>query len=206
MVLTYLSAMSAQPTFLETIGPVSSWRKLTYEAFETFAVANSDLIIELESDGTTTIMPTASLDSSDNEADFIADVKIYARDKGGRAPSSSVGFRLPDGSVKSPNASYISPDRLADLPEGESKRFPRLVPDFIVEVVSPSDKLADVEAKVRDTWIANGVRLAWLVDVDSDKLWVYRADHSVELVSPLDREITGEDVLPGFTFDLRLLQ
>lgn len=58
---------------------------------------------------------------------------------------------------------------------------------------------------MRESWIANGVQLAWLVDVDNDRLWVYRADHSVELVTPLDHEITGEDVLPGFTFDLSLL-
>ena len=58
---------------------------------------------------------------------------------------------------------------------------------------------------MRNSWIANGVRLAWLADVDNDRLWIYRADHSVELVTPLNRIIDGEDVLPGFTFDLNLL-
>ncbi|OAV44032.1 hypothetical protein A3850_005770 [Lewinella sp. 4G2] len=58
---------------------------------------------------------------------------------------------------------------------------------------------------MRTTWIANGVKLAWLIDVDADKLWIYRADSSVKIVSPLNQTITGEDVLPGFEFDLRLL-
>jgi Uma2 family endonuclease len=58
---------------------------------------------------------------------------------------------------------------------------------------------------MRSAWIANGVKLAWLIDVDADRLWIYRADRSVELVTPLDRIVTGEDVLPGFEFDLKLL-
>ncbi len=58
---------------------------------------------------------------------------------------------------------------------------------------------------MRKAWIGNGVKLAWLIDVDTDRLWIYRADHSVELITPLDRALTGENVLPGFTFDLRLL-
>lgn len=58
---------------------------------------------------------------------------------------------------------------------------------------------------MRTAWIGNGVKLAWLIDVDSDRLWIYRADRSVELVTPLNRAIGGEDVLPGFSFDLTLL-
>ena len=94
---------------------------------------------------------------------------------------------------------------MSKLTKEERAKFLKVVPEFIVEVRSPSDSLVELEAKMRDTWIANGVHLAWLVDVDEDKLWIYRADRSVELVTPLDRVVTGEDVLPGFTFDLKLL-
>jgi Uma2 family endonuclease len=130
---------------------------------------------------------------------------MYARKHGGKAYSSSTGFTLPDGSVKSPDTSYVSAAQLSKFTAEDLRHFAPIVPEFIVEVVSPSDTLAEVQEKVRDTWIANGVRLAWLVDVDADKLWIYRADHSVELVTPLDRTIAGEDVLPGFTFDLKHL-
>lgn len=197
--------MSAQPSYLSIVGPLQSRRKVSFADFQAFVHDNPEVNAELTPDGTLIIMPPASLDSSDSESEFITDTKLYARRKGGKAPSSAVGYRLPDGSVRCPDASYVSPDKLSKLPKGESKRLARVVPDFVVEVKSPSDDLAELEDKMRHVWIANGVRLAWLVDVDADKLWVYRADHSVELVSPLDREITGEDVLPGFTFDLRLL-
>lgn len=130
---------------------------------------------------------------------------MYARRVGGQAFSSSTGFTLPDGSVRSPDTCYVSAEQLSGFTKEDLKHFAKIVPEFVVEVVSPSDELEDVEEKMRSTWIANGVQLGWLIDVDADKLWIYRADRSVELVTPLDRTIDGEDVLPGFTFDLRVL-
>ena len=99
----------------------------------------------------------------------------------------------------------MSAEQLAQFTEEQLKHFARIVPEFIVEVVSPTDRLVEVERKMRETWMKNGVQQGWLIDVDNDRLWIYRADRSVELVSPLDRAIDGEDVLPGFTFDLTLL-
>ncbi len=206
MVLTYLRAMSAQPSFLEFVGPVYSKRKVSFETFEAFALANPDLVMELEADGTVKIMSPVAPISGNRENQISADLVFYERKSGGMSFSSSTGFKLPNLSVKSPDASFVIAERLVRYDRTQLRKFAPLVPDFIVEVLSPSDKLGELEAKVRDTWIANGVRLAWLVDVDTDRLWIYRADHSVELVTPLDRTITGEDVLPGFTFDLTLLQ
>ncbi len=130
--------------------------------------------------------------SGNRENEFNADLTLYARARGGKAYSSSTGFRLPDGSVRSPDAAYLSDAQLSTLSAEELIKFIPAVPIFIIEVLSDSDSLREAEIKMRDTWIANGVRLAWLADVDNDRLWVYRANHSVELVSPLDRTITAE--------------
>ncbi|MEM6771919.1 MAG: Uma2 family endonuclease, partial [Bacteroidota bacterium] len=69
----------------------------------------------------------------------------------------------------------------------------------------PSDDLAAAKAKMTNVWIANGVRLAWLVDVDNEMLWIYRQNGEVSLVHPFEQEVSGEDVLPGFSFDLQNL-
>ncbi|MEM9928807.1 MAG: Uma2 family endonuclease, partial [Bacteroidota bacterium] len=87
----------------------------------------------------------------------------------------------------------------------ELDHFAPIVPEFIVEILSPTDKLAELEEKMRKAWIGNGVKLAWLIDVDADKLWIYRANGTVELVTPLEGTVSGEDVLPEFFFDLQLL-
>ena len=185
--------------------PLRYARKMSHAEFTDFCRANPEMVIEREADGTLNIMSPVPLVSGRRESEIITDLNLYARRTGGSAFSSSTGFTLPNGSVKSPGASYLSAEKLAAFSEEDLRHFAAVVPDFIVEVVSPSDDLAEVADKVRTVWIAAGVRLAWLIDVDTDRLWVYRADHSVELISPLDRVVGGEGVLPGFEFDLTLL-
>ena len=197
--------MSINPAVLAFTGPVTSVNRFTPDEFEAFALANTELLMEQETDGKVRIMSPVGGSSGNRENQINADLTMYERSHPGESFSASTGFRLPDGSTKSPDAAYVSQQQMTKLTKEERAKFLRVVPEFIVEVRSPSDSLVELEAKMRDTWIANGVRLAWLVDVDEDKLWIYRADHSVELVTPLDRVVSGEDVLPGFTFDLKLL-
>jgi len=150
-------------------------------------------------------MSPVSYKSGEYEADFIADLKHYARQYGGSALSSSTGFTLPDSSVKSPDAAYVSPEQSAKFSKEELRHFAQIVPVFIVEVMSPTDTVKEAMRKMKDTWINNGVQLAWLVDVEHEKLWVYRENGSVDLIEGFDQVITGEDVVPGFEFDLRNL-
>jgi len=189
----------------EMLFPLSYAGKVSREVFEDICIANPELVIEREPDGTIIFISPVSFISGNRENEISADLAFYAREYGGKALSSSTGFTLPDGSVRSPDACYVSAEQLENFTEEDLRHFAAIVPDFIVEVVSPTDKLSEAEDKMRNTWMANGVQLAWLVDVDNDRLWVYRANRSVELVSPLEGEITGEDVLPNFTFDLGLL-
>lgn len=189
----------------EMLFPLSYAGKVSREVFEDICFANPELVIEREPDGTIIFISPVSFISGNRENEISVDLGLYARKHGGKALSSNTGFTLPDGSVRSPDACYVSAKQLENLAEEDLRHFAAIVPEFIVEVVSPTDKLSDAEDKMRNVWMANGVKLAWLVDVDNDRLWVYRADRSVELVSPLTGEITGEDVLPNFTFDLGLL-
>ena len=197
--------MSITPEVFALTGPLHSVRSFTPEQFDNFALANTEVLMEQEVDGTITLISPVGRRSGNRANRIDTVLGMYERDHPGEAFSSSTGFRLPDGSLKSPDAAFVSQKKLDTIPEEKKNRYLRVVPEFVVEVRSRTDELKELEAKMRDTWIANGVRLAWLVDVDEDKLWIYRADRSVELVTPLDRVATGEDVLPGFTFDLKLL-
>ncbi len=85
---------------------------LSNEAFEELCFANQELVIEREADGKISIMSPVSLNSSEHEAEFIADLTLYARKHGGRSFSSQVAFTLKDGAIKSPDASYLSEDQL----------------------------------------------------------------------------------------------
>ncbi|WP_256534235.1 Uma2 family endonuclease [Lewinella sp. JB7] len=193
------------PPLPDALLPVYSSKRVTADEFAALCEEHPDMHAELEVDGRLKIMSPVGGLSGNRENEFNADLTLYARAQGGKAFSASTGFRLPDGSIRSPDAAYLSDAQLSQLSPEQFEKFIPAGPVFIIEVLSVSDGLREAETKMRDTWIANGVRLAWLADVDNQRLWIYRADHSVELVSPLDRTITGEDVLPGFTFDLNLL-
>ena len=130
-----------------------------------------------------------------------ARVQVYVEDQGqGYVFAAETGFFIesdPD-TVRAPDVGYIRQERLpADgLPD---QYFPG-APDLAVEVVSPNDSAADVQAKVRD-WLTYGTRLVWVVEPKSETAMVYRGDGSVGLLSKEDR-LDGEDVLPGFSYAL----
>lgn len=52
----------------------------------------------------------------------------------GRVLESSVGYTLPDGAVLSPDASWVSSERLATVTVEHLQKFPPLCPDFVIEV------------------------------------------------------------------------
>lgn len=63
-----------------------------------------------------------------------------------------------------------------------------------------------LKAKITDIWIKNGVRLAWLIDPVDKIHWVFKEDGSNERVEGMDKILEGGDVLPGFKFDLSILE
>lgn len=180
---------------------------LSKEEFWAFCSLNPDLIVERERDGQITIISPVGFKTGERENILNAYLTIWAIENGlGTTTSPSTGFTLPSGEVKSSDASWISDDRLNGVEPDDLDRFPELVPDFIVEIRSKSDNLKPLQRKMQDAWMANGVRLGWLIDVKGDQVFIYRADGSVEVIAELTGLISGEDVLPGFGFDLNRLR
>jgi Uma2 family endonuclease len=112
----------------------------------------------------------------------------------GHAFDSSMGFRLPGGNVRSPDASFVAAGRFAgDTPPDD---FADLAPDLAVEVLSPSERARHLLDKVGE-YLEAGVRLVWIVDPRKAKAIVYRSPSDVSELG-LDDELDGGDVLPGF--------
>jgi len=108
---------------------------------------------------------------------------------------SSTGFRLPGGNVRCPDVAFVAKARVDvdTLPDG----FPELVPDLVVEVLSPDDRPRMILDKVGE-YLQAGVRLVWVIDPRAVRAVVYRSLTDVREV-PDDGSLDGEDVLPGFT-------
>jgi Uma2 family endonuclease len=75
-----------------------------------------------------------------------------------------------------------------------------MAPDLVAEILSPDDRPGEVLAKVGE-WLDAGVRLVWVIDPERRVATVYRADGGVATVA-CDSTVSGEPVLPGFSFRL----
>lgn len=140
------------------------------------------------------------------EKDLIFAIEYWVREaKLGYSFSSSTGFLMPNGAMRSPDACWISDERWATVTEAQKKKFPPVVPDFVAEIRSATDSLKGSKAKMEE-WVENGIRLAWLVDIKNKQVLVYREDGSIEIVKDFEQKLSGEAVLPDFVFDLSLLR
>ncbi|MBL7796710.1 MAG: Uma2 family endonuclease [Saprospiraceae bacterium] len=177
--------------------------QMTEAEFEEFCLANPNLRLEQDAHGNITILMPNSYDSGYNESEPLIDLGLWnRRTKLGKVFSSSTLFKLPDGSKRMPDAAWVSLDKHEQLSPRERKTFAHIVPDFVIEVRSPSDSLDALQTKMRAVWIANGVRLAWLLDPETQQAWLYRTDGTETHIPNFSQTLSGEDVLPGFELDL----
>ncbi|HRI59589.1 MAG TPA: Uma2 family endonuclease, partial [Saprospiraceae bacterium] len=184
-------------------GPVELQRPLSKEEFTALAERYPDLSMERESSGTVTVMSPVKKGSGNREFKLGGLFYVwFAQTNLGEFFSPSTGFDLPSGATKSPDIAWVSPERLAANPGGEED-FVKIVPDFVAEVRSSTDRLKKLQTKMTDTWMANGVRLAWLIDPYEEKVYIYRPGAAPEIVEGFaGKKLPGEDVLPGFELPL----
>jgi Uma2 family endonuclease len=176
--------------------------KFTDDKFVEMVAANKDLRLELSSQGELSIMSPTGGETGDRNLELGGQVWFWNRQNGlGKAFDSSTGFKLPNGATRSPDVSWIKIERWNALTPEQRKRFLPLCPDFVMELVSESDDLADTQAKMRE-YIANGLRLGWLINPKNQQVEIYRQNQEIEVLqSPTS--LFGEDVLPGFILDLQ---
>ena len=176
--------------------------KLTEGQFAEFCAMNDDLRIELTAEGLIEIMPpTFGNTSAKNNIIAIQLGNWTLQEGNGVSFDSSGGFTLPNGAVRSPDASWVSNARYDLLSAEERDSFTPLCPDFVVELRSSSDRLSVLQAKM-DEYIANGARLGWLLDPLRRQAHVYRPGAEVEILDNSD-SLSADPELPGFTLDLK---
>ena len=167
-----------------------------------FLEANELYAIEYNETGELVVMPSSYLPGADEESELIIDVGIWRRRNGGMTPSSSVVLRIPGLGGRGPDASWVSPERLAEL-DDEQRRTGQVCPDFVAEIRSPSNSMTYLQRKMEE-YIVYGARLGWLIDPRNRQVAIYRPDQEPEVLD--DPEIlSGEDVMPGFEFRVREL-
>jgi Uma2 family endonuclease len=179
---------------------------MTDEEFQWFCQENKDLKIERNSNLEIIIMSPVTTKSNYGSGAAFAQLYMWSlKSKNGYAFDSSTGFTLPDRSIFSPDASWVSLEKWNTLSEEDKDRFAPVCPEFIIEVRSKSDSLEDLQKKML-VWIRNGAQLAWLIDPREMSTYIYRPGKEKEVVKGLNQKIEGEGILKGFILDLSLLK
>jgi Uma2 family endonuclease len=178
--------------------------KLTEEQFVRLCQENPDLRIELTAEGELVIMPPTGLETGRRNIRLVRRLDTWTETNGsGIAFDSSTLFTLPNGAKRSPDASWVRRERWEALPLEQRRGFGLLCPDFVVELRSPSDRLADLREKMQE-YLDNGARLGWLIDPLEKRVYIYRPDQPVEVLDD-PPALGGDPVLPGFVLHVREL-
>ena len=177
-------------------------QSLSDDEYYDLCMANRDLRMERSAQGEIILVPPAGIESDYRNTDVTFQLTQWAKIEGrGKVFGPSAEFLLPSGAGYSPDACWVSNDSLAKISKEQRRKFPRLVPEFVIEVMSPSDRLKVLQEKMVE-WIANGSQLGWLIDADNQTIYVYRPNQSgPEKVMGAAR-LAGEGPVDGFVLEL----
>jgi Uma2 family endonuclease len=175
---------------------------VTPEAFWDLCVANPSLRLTRAANGELIVMAPAGSDTGSRNASLTTRLWNWndARRLGVVFDSSS-GFTLPNGFVHAPDTAWIGNDRWKALAPDQRRKFAPICPDFVAELMSPSDSRTETRDKMRE-FLDQGARLGWLIDPGRVEVDVYRPGRKFEVLTR-PATLSGEGVLPGFVLDLK---
>ncbi|MEO0355826.1 MAG: Uma2 family endonuclease, partial [Cyanobacteria bacterium P01_A01_bin.3] len=164
---------------------------------------NRDLRLERAADGTLIVSPPTGGESGHRNLNISIQLGTWSEVNQtlGIAFDSSTGFVLPNEAIRAPDVSWLSRERWDSLSQDEKEGFVPLCPDFVIELRSKSDRLSTLQAKMRE-YIDNGARLGWLIDPQNRSVEIYRGEQDLEVLDN-PSEVSGGEVLPGFTLNLK---
>lgn len=194
-----LSATLPDTLVLATI-PIPEGVDLTAFIFA-ISNANEGIRIEQYEPGFLTLMPPAGFSTSDRNFSIAKQLGNWNDvHKRGRCADSNTLFKLPNGKLLGPDAAWISHERLAGLTDEELDRFIARIPEFVVELLSPSDRRPQVRRKM-ESWIEAGAELGWMIDPADKSVEIYRRGQAVQHIQNTAKLIADGPVA-GFTLKL----
>ena len=172
------------------------------ELFEVICQENPELRLERTQTGELVIMAPTGGETGRYNAKMSSQFVVWNEQAQlGEVFDSSTGFILPNGANRAPDVAWVTKSRWNSLTTAQKEKFIPLCPDFVLELLSPSDSLKTTQAKMRE-YIANGSRLGWLINRKRSEVEIYRPGKPVEVVQ-FSQSLSGEDVLPGFILNLQ---
>ncbi len=178
--------------------------QLDSEKFYQFCRQNPDVKLERNAKGEIIIVSPTGGETGKRNFNLALKIGIWNEQaKLGVCFDSSTCFRLSNGAERSPDVSWVKQARWDELTPEEKTKFPPLAPDFVLELMSPSDRLKDTQEKMQE-YSSNGVKLGWLINPKQRQVEIYRLGEEKEVLDN-PPSLSGENVLPGFVLDFKIV-
>lgn len=202
--------MARLPVTAENISPLKATFKvvlnaenvgLTAEQFVRLCHDNPELRFELTARKEIIVMAPTHSKTGARNFNISNQLGVWTEQNGtGIGFDSNTGFTLPNGAIRSPDASWIRLERWNALSEKEQNSFGPICPDFVIELRSESNTLRELQGKMSE-YMDNGAKLGFLIDPYNRTVDIYRSGKPPErLDNP--PSVTGDPELPGFKLDL----
>ena len=174
---------------------------LSDEEFERLSETCRSASLERSKEGTIIFNAPAGGTTSDGNSEINQQLRSWWKThRRGRVFDSSAGFFLPDGSVLSPDAAYLTAEQVEGLTREDLSRFPRLAPAFVIELLPASDNLSAATQKIA-AWLGNGVELGWLIDPFVRQVHIYERGAAPRVEAGKNLAASGPVI--GFELDLK---
>ena len=162
---------------------------------------NPDLRFETNPGGQLIVMSPTGSQTGNRNANLTYQVWYWNRQKKlGVAFGSSTGFKLSNGAIRSPDVSWIAIAHWNSLSDRQKRGFAPIDPDFVIELISPTDDLSITQQKMVE-YMNCGIKLGWLINPDAKQVEIYRLSEEKETLNN-PSSLSGENILPGLTIDL----
>jgi len=176
--------------------------QITDDQFYILCRENPEVKFERNAQGEIIVISPTGGETGNYNSEINADLVIWNRPtKLGVCFDSSTCFKLPSGANRSPDVSGIKQDRWDALTPEQKQKFPPIDPDFVLELMSPTDSLKDTQDKMQE-YMNSQVKLGWLINRKMRRVEIYRQGEEKEILE-CPTELSGEDILPGFVLNLQ---
>ena len=176
-------------------------QRVSDRELEQLCADNPEAKFETTPTGKLIIMSPTSSESGKFNMSLAAQVWNWnAKTKLGVVFDSSTGFKLSNGATRSPDVSWVQIAKWDSLSKQQQRKFAPIDPDFVIELLSPTDDLSELQQKMRE-YMQCGVKLGWLINPEDKQVEIYRCERDKEVLEH-PQSLSGENILPELTLNL----
>ncbi len=174
---------------------------ISEEDLKRLCAKNPELKFETNAAGNLIVMSPTGTQTGEKNGDLFLQIGLWNRQyKLGKVFDSSTGFKLSNDSVRSPDVSWMTLDKWNSLSNKQKRGFAPIDPDFILELMSPTDDLITVQKKMAE-YMSCDIKLGWLINPDDKQVEIYRIGQDKEVLNN-PSSLSGEDIMSNLVVDL----